>query len=130
MQTLTSIGLVEIYHGPLRRIYNIIISEIPGTVNHLALQMTFKALNDLVGPDGLVPTLLVFGAYPRMVERNAPSPTVMERTKALRTAMRELERIRATRQVHDALNTRNGPSTTEIHKLPLNSLVWVWQEGN
>ncbi|KAI1002946.1 hypothetical protein K3495_g5254 [Podosphaera aphanis] len=92
--------------------------------------MTFKALNDSVGPDGLVPTLLVFGACPRMVESDAPSPTVTERTKALRTDMRELERIRATRQVHDALNTRNGPSTTEIHKLPLNSVVLVWREGN
>ncbi|KAI1001416.1 hypothetical protein K3495_g6784 [Podosphaera aphanis] len=65
-----------------------------------------------------------------MVESDAPSPTVTERTKALRTAMRELERIRATRQVHDALKTRNGPSTTEIHKLPLNSLVLVWREAN
>jgi hypothetical protein len=38
--------------------------------------MAFKAINDLVGPDGLVPTLLVFGAYPRMVEADAPSPTI------------------------------------------------------
>ncbi|KAI0995592.1 hypothetical protein K3495_g12589 [Podosphaera aphanis] len=63
-----SIDLVERYHGPLRRIYKIIIAEIPGINKNLALQMTFKALNDTAGPDGLVPTLLVFGAYPRMTE--------------------------------------------------------------
>ncbi|KAI2634264.1 hypothetical protein GGS26DRAFT_553076 [Hypomontagnella submonticulosa] len=30
--------------------------------------MAVKAVNDTAGPDGLVPTLLVFGAYPRLVE--------------------------------------------------------------
>jgi len=39
--------------------------------------MAFKAINDSVGPDGLIPTLLVFGAYPRMVESNVPNPTVI-----------------------------------------------------
>jgi len=28
--------------------------------------MAIKALNDSIGPNGLVPTLLVFGAFPRM----------------------------------------------------------------
>ncbi len=31
------------------------------------LQMAFKVVNDTAGPDGLVATLLVFGAYPRIV---------------------------------------------------------------
>ncbi len=30
--------------------------------------MAVKAVNDLAGPDGIVPTLLVFGAYPRLTE--------------------------------------------------------------
>jgi hypothetical protein len=38
--------------------------------------MAFKAINDTAGPDGLVPTLLVFGAYPRMAELDALSPLV------------------------------------------------------
>ena len=32
----------------------------------MALQMTFKAINDSVGLEGLVPTLLVYDAYPCM----------------------------------------------------------------
>jgi hypothetical protein len=58
-----SIGMVERYHGPLRRVYQIIVVELPGIDRDAALQMAFKALNDTAGPDGLVPTLLVFGAY-------------------------------------------------------------------
>ncbi|CAD6501641.1 BgTH12-01891 [Blumeria graminis f. sp. triticale] len=125
-----SVGVVERYHGPLRRIYQIITAEIPGINKALALKMTFKAINDSVGPNGLVPILLVFGAYPRMVKEDATSPSVTQRTEALRKAMKELEQIRATRQVNDALNMRNGPSTTAIHALPLNSPVMVWREGN
>jgi hypothetical protein len=68
--------MVEQYHGPLRRVYQIIIVEIPDINKDIALQMAFKAINDSAGPDGLVPTLLVFGAYPRMVKSDALSPTV------------------------------------------------------
>jgi hypothetical protein len=39
--------------------------------------MAFKAINDTTGPDSLVPTLLVYGALPRIVEYDAPSPTII-----------------------------------------------------
>ena len=39
--------------------------------------MAFKAINDFVGSNGLIPTLLVFGAYPRIVKFNAPNSTVV-----------------------------------------------------
>jgi hypothetical protein len=38
--------------------------------------MAFKAINDTAGLGGLVPILLVFRAYPRMVESDALSPLV------------------------------------------------------
>jgi len=38
--------------------------------------MAFKAINDTAGLGGLVPTLLVFGAYPRIVKLDAPLPLV------------------------------------------------------
>jgi hypothetical protein len=123
-----SIGIVERYHGPIRRAYNIITAEIPDIHKDMALQMAFKAINDSVGPDGLVPTLLVYGALPRMIQSDT-SPTVAQRSSALKKAMAEIQKLRAKRQVEDALNTRNGPSTTNIHDLPLNSDVLVWREG-
>ena len=91
-----SIGLVERYHSPLRRVYTIITTEIPSIDPKLALQMAFKALNDSAGPNRLVPTLLVFGAYPRMTEIDAPSPIITHCTVAVRKAMDEVRRCMAT----------------------------------
>ena len=125
-----SIGMVERYHGPLRRAFQIISDEVKDIGKGMALQMAFKALNDTAGPNGLVPTLLVFGAYPRMSEFDSPSATTVQRATAMKKAMAEIKKLRASRQVADALNMRNGPSTTAIHDLPLNSQVLVWREGN
>ena len=71
-----SIGLVERAHPALRRAYQIITRELQGTgvSKESALQMAVKAVNDTAGPDGLVPTLLVFGAYPRMSELDPQPP--------------------------------------------------------
>jgi hypothetical protein len=87
--------------------------------------MAFKALNNTAGPDGLVPTLLVFGAYPRMTELDAPSPTVTQRANAVKKAMAEIRKLRAERQVADTLSMRNGPKTDAVHNLPPNSPILV-----
>jgi hypothetical protein len=125
-----SIGMVERYHGPLRRIFQILRVELPDLSEEATLQMAFKAINDTAGPDGLVPTLLAFGAYPRMTDLDAPSPTVTQRANAIKKAMAEVRKVRAERQVADALAQRNGPITSHVHDLPLNSPVLVWREGN
>ncbi|OXV06896.1 hypothetical protein Egran_05336 [Elaphomyces granulatus] len=65
-----------------------------------------------------------------MAESDAPYPTVTQRANAFKKAMGEVKKIRAERQVADALNTRNGPNTTAVHDLPLNAQVLVWREGN
>jgi hypothetical protein len=125
-----SIGIVERYHNLIRRAYTIISVEIRDLDKDMALQMAFKAINDSAGPDGLVPTLLVYGAYPRLSETDVPSPLVIQRALALKKATAEIQRIRARRQVADALNSRNGPNTVNIHNLQLNSDMLVWREGN
>jgi hypothetical protein len=43
----------------------------------MALQIAFKAINDSAGPNNLIPTLLVFRAYPRIVESDTPNPIVV-----------------------------------------------------
>ena len=57
------------------------------------MQIVFKAFNDTAGPDGLVPTLLVFSAYPRMAELDTPSPTVTQRTNAVKKAIAEIYKL-------------------------------------
>ena len=39
--------------------------------------MAFKAINDSAGPDGITPTLLVYGAFPRMTELDPLLPTII-----------------------------------------------------
>jgi hypothetical protein len=56
-----SIGIVERYHTPLRQAFEIITKELPRVSKQFVLQIAIKAVNDTAGPDGLVPTLLVFG---------------------------------------------------------------------
>jgi hypothetical protein len=41
----------------------------------------------MAGPNGLVPTLLVFGAYPRITSYNAPVASVAERANAIKAVI-------------------------------------------
>jgi hypothetical protein len=66
--------------------------------------MAFKAINNIVGPDSIIPTLLVFRAYPRLVEGDTPSLTVSYYTTILKKTIEEVHKLRAKRQVNDALN--------------------------
>jgi hypothetical protein len=92
------------------------------------LQMTVKAINDSAGPDSIVPTLLVFGAYPRLTEIDPPSPLVTKRAKAICAATKKVRRLYAEKQVKDALVIRNSPDTKNTLDLPLQSDVRVWRE--
>jgi len=59
-----SVKKVERYHALLRRVYKIISSELEDASKELTLQIAVKAINNSASPDRLIPTLLVFGAYP------------------------------------------------------------------
>ena len=57
--------------------------------------MAFKAINDFIGPNSLIPTLLVFGAYPRIVEFNAPNFIVIKWAAAFKKAIEEVKKLKA-----------------------------------
>jgi hypothetical protein len=128
VEAYNSVGKVERYHTPLRRAFEILTDELLSTGRDIVLQMAVKAVNDLAGPDGIVPTLLVFGAYPRLTRDSPPSPSVTERAKAIHKAMKEVRRLNAERQVKGALAIRNGPNTKSLLTLPLQSDVRVWRK--
>jgi hypothetical protein len=75
------------------------------------LRMAVKAVNDTAEPDGLVPTLLVFGAYPRMTTESPSAFSMVKRSEATQKATKALRKLTAEHQVADALKTRNGPAT-------------------
>jgi hypothetical protein len=68
IKTYSAIGKIEYYHAPLRRAYNIISIELDASINKdIILQIAIKAINDTVSPDRIIPTVLVFDAYPRIM---------------------------------------------------------------
>ncbi|KAH8584641.1 hypothetical protein B0O99DRAFT_696695 [Bisporella sp. PMI_857] len=85
--------------------------------------MTFKAINDSAGLNGIVLILLVFGAYLRITELDASSPLVSQRSTALKKAQKKIQKLRAKRKVADVLQARNGSSMTAIYDFSLNSEV-------
>jgi hypothetical protein len=97
VESHNSIGKLERYHAPLRRAFHVIAEDLrgQGMNNDHILQMAVKAVNDTAGPDGLVPTLLVFGAYPRLTHMSPPSPSIETRTRTIRKAMAEVRQVKA-----------------------------------
>jgi len=88
--------------------------------------MAIKAINNLAGPDGIIPTLLVFRAYSQMTKMDALSLSITKRAKAIRAATKEVRRLQAERQVKDTLAIRNGLNTTSTLSLPILLEVHVW----
>ena len=120
-----SLGPGERYHEPLRRIYQKIRYSEPGINIQLALllavnltarsnaSLALKAINDTMNPEGLVPSLLVFGVLPRFppfnTELPGQAPPVLvtqcppDRMRALQMARAEMETISAELSLQRAL---------------------------
>jgi hypothetical protein len=90
--------------------------------------MTIKTVNDTAGPDGLVPTLLVFSTYPRMTTTDTPSFTVTERGKAITKAIKQIAELHAKRQVTDVLRQQNGPNISDTLNVLISEDVLVYRE--
>jgi hypothetical protein len=59
----------------------------------MILQIAVKAVNDLAGPNGIIPTLLVFSVYPRLTKIDPLSLSVTKRIEAIRAATKEVRRL-------------------------------------
>jgi hypothetical protein len=60
------ISHIKQYYIPLKHAYNIIKDKDPILLKEIKLQIIFKTINDIIGPDSLVPIILVFRAYPQI----------------------------------------------------------------
>jgi hypothetical protein len=105
----------------------VIKNKIEGTEADRAimLQIAIKAINNTAGYDSIVPTLLVFRAFPQMTHIDPSVPSIAQRATAIKKAMAEVTKLWTQRQVTDALRTRNGPLTDDIHTIPLGSDILV-----
>lgn len=66
VESANLMSIIGRYHKLLRRVYSIIKEETKNTDKNLNLQIAIKAINHTAGPNMIIPTLPVFGAYPRM----------------------------------------------------------------
>ena len=57
--------------------------------------MAFKAINDFIGPNGLILTLLVFRVYLYIIKSNTPNPIVIKWAVALKKAIEEVKKLKA-----------------------------------
>ncbi len=57
--------------------------------------MAIKAINNSTSPNGLILTLLVFGAFPRIIELDLPALSITVRVIAIKKAIDEIAKIRA-----------------------------------
>ena len=55
--------------------------------------MAVKAVNNTTSPNGLVPTLLVYGAYPRISNLGPPAPSITEQAVAIWKAIAEIIKL-------------------------------------
>ena len=74
----------------------------------MILQIVVKVINNTIRPNRLVPTLLVFRAYPYITRLSTPSTFIVKRAKAVRLAMTKLRHLNAKRQIRDTLTIRNS----------------------
>ncbi len=64
------IRIIKRYYKLICCIYLIIIAKIPNISKDIALQIAFKAINNIAGLNILVLILLVYSAYPRIIKYN------------------------------------------------------------
>ena len=93
VESHNSLGVRERYHAPLRRIYEKISFNNESMDPTLVLKIAVKEMNDTMNPEGLVPSLLVFGIPTRFPGVNTISPDQHERKQALALARYEMEII-------------------------------------
>ena len=78
VKAYNNIKKIKCYYILLRYAYNIIWDEIQDKTNLKSiLQMTIKAVNNIINPNDLILILLIFKAYLRMIKNLALSPSII-----------------------------------------------------
>ena len=126
----SSLGIAERYHHPLRNTYKKLRMDFPNTPQRIILSVAVKAMNDTLGPEGLVPSALVFGEYPEVNTISEPRTERMSleaRAELARAARKEMETQVAKARIKRALQYRVPPATDVVYQP--GDLVLVWREN-
>lgn len=108
------IRVVECYQAPLRAAFDNFALDLVRTVSDSErLDMALFAVNSVVGPEGLCPILLVYGALPRPV-CTLHAPTQAERTKKIEETMIVASQQLSKRLLAFALRHPSVPKGREV----------------
>ncbi len=127
VESHNSMGNGERYHDPLRRVFRKIKEDLPRMKNEIALRLALKACNDTLGPEGLVPSLLVFGCIPRFPSVESSIPAQKHRMIAMQKAKSEMETITAALRIRRALLSK-VPRNADL-KLSIGDKVKIFRES-
>ncbi len=83
-------------------------------------------MNDTVGLDGLISTLLVYGAYPRISREDKSIPSNIERARVIERAIDDVCRSNAKSTITKAIRITRGLDMIAVLGLLLNVKVLVW----
>ena len=100
--------------------------EHPGHPMEVVLALSNKAMNDTVGPEGLVPSLLAFGVIPRVSTATSKLPDQAARLSMMQIARDEMESITARLRLKTVLRARLPTATHAI--LTEGDPVLVWRK--
>lgn len=81
-----------------------------------------------MGPDGILPSLLVYGSLPTFPAVHMDAPAQEERLKTLASARREMTSIIARMQIQQALRSRLQPATH--FEISAGDSVYVYWEAS
>jgi len=121
-----SLGAGERYHAVLRNIYRRVKRDHLDAPPEVVLALTVSAMNQTIGPHGLVPTLLVIGLIPRIPVSPLLLPAQLDRMRAADTARKEMRAQVARARLRVALRDR-VPAASDAD-LVLGAQVLVYRE--
>ena len=126
VQSHNYLGVRERYHAFLRDIYREVRLQHPRIERSHCLSLSLKAMNDTAGYHGLVPTLLVFGAIPRILIIPVDLPAQINRMKAMKSAGREMASVMTKERISKAV--RMKVPFAEDNDILIGSLVLLYRE--
>ncbi|PXF40714.1 hypothetical protein BWQ96_09547 [Gracilariopsis chorda] len=116
----SSLAIGEHYHQPLRQTYRKIMAQYNNVEPDYALAASAKAMNDTLGPEGLVPSALVFGEFAQIHTRSEPPDqreTVASRAKVASSARTEMQKHMAKLRLDRALKQKTPAAADRTYQV-------------
>lgn len=110
IESRSSLGVGERYHGPLRKIFCKIKIDYDQVDKKVLLALANQPMNYTFGPEGMVASLLIIGVVPRMPSVHSMVTEKRRRMEAIAMAQVEMEAITSDLRVRTGLRKRTTVS--------------------